>query len=202
MLLACILEIQTAQNSSLRGKEPTGAERTQDIPQLLKQQNWLKHLCTLSTVKSCFLSPAKGFSKFADAKQKPQTAHPKQAKGTKRHTWHSRNAATNNIPSARCSAKCPNRKFPDLGSTATNGPDIQWKRSFSSLTPQPATFGAGKVASEVLKMDRNASNCTFCVFAETSSNVRISNVSARCCLHGVHKTRKRKEMMQNGGVVA
>jgi hypothetical protein len=53
-----ILPRQTAQNSSLRGKGPTGAERTHDIPQLLKQQNWLKHLCTLSTVTSC-LSPAK-----------------------------------------------------------------------------------------------------------------------------------------------
>ena len=137
MFVAFILEIlprQTAQNSSLRGKGPTGAERTQDIPQLLKQQNWLKHLCTLSTVTSCFLSPAKGFSKFADAKQKPETAHPDQAKGAKRHTWHSRNAATNNIPSARDSATCPNRKFPDLGSPATNGPGIHWKRNSSLLT--------------------------------------------------------------------
>ena len=130
MLVAFMLEIlprHTAQNSSLRGKGPTGAERTQDIPQLLKQQNWLKHLCTLSTVTSCFLSPAKGFSKFADAKQKPQTAHPKQAKGAKRHTWHTERRHKQH-------PKCKVFRKMSEGSPATNGPDIQWKRNLSLLT--------------------------------------------------------------------
>ncbi len=108
--------------SHKRTRQPTTAETTK----LAETPVHVEH----SDVMLCL----QGFSKFADAKQKLETAHPDQAKGAKRHTWHSRNAATNNIPSAKCSAKCQNRKFPDLGSPATNGPDIQWKRNLSLLT--------------------------------------------------------------------
>ena len=61
---------------------------------------------------------------------------------------------------------------------------------------------AVEVAFELLKVERNASNCISCVFAKTSSNVRKSNVSARCCLRELQKPCKCKEIMQNGGIVA
>ncbi len=151
-----ILPRQTEQNFSLRQKCPTGDESTQDNPQLLKHENWMKHLSKLSAVTSCFLSPTKGFSKLADSKQNPEIPHPDQRKGAKRQTWHSRNATRNNTPSTKCSAECANRKFPDLGSPSTNGSDIQWKQNLSLLIHEPG--GAAKVASELLKVTRNTSD--------------------------------------------
>ena len=136
------------------------------------------------------LVSSQGFSKFADAKQKPQTARPKQAKGPKRHTWHSRNAATNNIPSAKCSAKCPKAPLRRMGLIFSRNETFRYLHM------------SCEVASYLFKVDRNTSNSTFCIFAKTSSNVGKSNVSARCCQRGVQKPRKRKDMMQNGGVVA
>ena len=114
--------------------ELVGTERTRDIVELLKQLNCLRHLCTLSTVTSWRSSPTEGFFNFASPKEKSKTAHPVQATRKKRHSWHSRNTATNNFPSARCFAKSPNRKFPDVGSPATNGAGIQWKQNLSLLT--------------------------------------------------------------------
>ena len=138
MLVAFIFEVlprQTAQNSSLRRKWPTGAERTQDKPataettELSERPVHIEHSDVM-----LFVSNQRILQICRKAMQKPETAHPDKAKGAKRHTWHSRNATTNNIPSARCSAKCPHRKFPDLGSPSTNGPDIQWTRNLSLLT--------------------------------------------------------------------
>ena len=61
---------------------------------------------------------------------------------------------------------------------------------------------AAEVPSELLKMDRSTSHNTFCVFAKFPLNSTSSNVSAHGCPHGMQKPCKRKEKLQNRGVIA
>jgi hypothetical protein len=69
-----------------------------------------------------------------------------------------------------------------------------------------AIIFAVEVASELLKMHRNTSNSTFCVFAAISrnlhENLKIQTFLPTAARVECRNHAKRKEMMQNGGVIA
>ncbi len=86
----------------------------------------------------------------------------------------SRNSATNNIPSARCSAKCPNRKF--LGSAALRrmGLIFSGNGTFRLRTHELRYKLCGRSDSEFLEVDRNSLNSTFlCVRGNLITRWRI-----------------------------
>ena len=131
MLVAFILEIlprQTAQNSCLRRKWPTAAERTQDKPataettELAETPVHVEHSEVMLFVSSQRIlqicrCKAEASNRSSKTSERNKKAHLAQLE--RRHKQH---------------PKCKVFRRVSEGSPATNGPDIQWKRNLSLLT--------------------------------------------------------------------